>query len=446
MNGQLVGPDPGLQQLITPQGSVPAPNMPQPPQQQGMGPSPPGTLGAVQQQMAPGNPLVEQYIQTVQALEQQLAPLKMPVQPPRPGPGLLESLGTFGIANLKHIADENTRREQNYVAVKNNQAVSLKAAAMAQHMVDAQAVSGMNNARLSLAYQKYITDLQEKLAQQAHQQITDAYRFETHPAPKDPNEATTLRALGFGPSERFPGVWDRAASGGGGAGGAGAAPSPQLTRDPAGGWVDPNTPVGRALGNVATPANQPRPGELPEDTARRIIRQNKPIAGQAQKDVTSIDQSIADANEILQLAQDPDVQKWMGPAMGRIAKGAYTGGISINPKVSRYIQKVEFLRASAVGPLLHGSRNPQVWKQIQAHLPMTSDQPALALDKLKGLADLYSKNRDILLKDAMATPGDLSATTETTTTTTPPTTLRGTAPTPSTQPTSLDALLKKHGY
>jgi hypothetical protein len=425
MNGPLTGPDPQLQQLVTPQGPVPAPNMPQPPQQLGGAPSPPGTLGAVQQQMAPGNPLVEQYVQTVQALENQLAPLKMPVQPAQPGPGLLESLGTFGIANLKHIADENTRREQNYVAIKNNRDVSLKAAAMAQHMVDAQAVSGMNNARLSLAQQKYITDLQEKIYNQYRNQTKDAYQQNTIPTPTTPDAMTTARAAGFGPSQQFPGRWEQGGGGG-----------PKLQPQPGGGWAPPapGSAAQRALDAVPTPANQPRPGEQPEDTARRIIRQSKPVTGQAQKDVTSIDQSIADAKEIQQLAQDPEVQKWMGPMMGRAANGLYSagGGIAgynLPDKVARYIQKVEFLRASAVGPLLHGSRNPKVWKQIQAHLPQTFDRPKLAMDKLTGLADLYSKNRDILLQDAAATPGDLSATSSTPTTTTPPSTGGPTQPT-----------------
>jgi hypothetical protein len=425
MNGPLTGPDPQLQQLITPQGPVPAPNMPQPPQQPGGAPSPPGTLGAVQQQMAPGNPLVEQYIQTVQALEQQLAPLKMPVQPPRPGPGLLESLGTFGLANLKHIADENTRREQNYVAVKNNQAVSLKAAEMAQHMVDAGAVSGMNESRLNLALQRYNTDLQQKLFENYRQTQGDAYKRTAIPAPKTPDEMTTLHAAGYGPSKRWPNAWVPVGSedepSGGAPGGGGV--SPKLTRDPSGGWVDPNTPVGRALGNVATPGDQPRPGERPEDTAARIIRERK--TAEKLSVPTSSTRTMAEmAPKVLDFVSTIEQQLpgITGPAASRWREFK-TGRLGLPDRAfAKYRTDVGLLQ-TALMRMHAGARGSETLvKKFTDMLNSGIQSP----ENMQGALDAIKDYANDVQKSGGA------ATTETTTTTTPPTTLRGTAPTAAT--------------
>jgi hypothetical protein len=450
MNGPLTGPDPQLQQLITPQGPVPAPNMPQPPQQQGMDPSPPGTLGAVNQQMAPGNPITEQYVQAIGSTLDMLQQrgFLQPMVPPQPGPNLLESLGTFGIANLVHHANEATRKEENYRRMQRNQIVGMKGVDLATKMVDTQAQAaalggrmGLQLQGLNLRQQQFINTLMEQQHTNARNQLKDEFQQNTIPAPLTADQIDAATQLGYHPSTRFKGRWtlDDESGAGAGGGGGGVGVSPVLKRDPSGGWVDPNTPVGKALTTVGGGATDPkaqRPGESTPDFLRRKKRQAQGLPAQAQKDVSSIDESIAAAREITQLANDREVQSWMGPMRGRAAQKLYeTGGsalgVNLPPKVSRYLQKVAFLQAQAVGPLLHGSRNPQVWKQIQQHLPKPGDTVDLTRDKLSGLTELYTQNRDILLTDADLTRG--SATTETPTTGGgPPSTLSGT---PSTQPT-----------
>jgi hypothetical protein len=445
MNGPpLTGPDPQLQQLITPQG--PAPNLPQPPQQPGGGPAAPGTLGDINQQMAPGNPLVEQYVQIAQALEQQLAPLKMPVQPRQPGPGLLESLGTFGLANLKHIADENTRREQNYIAIKNNRDISLKAAGMAQHMVDAQAAQGAIQQRLSLAQQRYITDLQDKLARQYHQQTNDAYKFETHPAPKTPDEATTLRALGFGPSQRFPGVWDRGGSGG-----------TQLTPQPGGGWAPaaPGSAVEGALGAVETPPDQPKPGELPEQFARRQIIAGKGQEKTATEDAAAAAETMRNMKLVESWLKDPQWDQGVSLLPKATAAGAAES--AVGPARAYYHQfkgtpgANYFATANTnVMPALRameaGAKNMRIAGAVLGDFGIKPQMSKLQNFRMsQSQAEDFKQtllNRFKEIRKQLGTDTGDTSTTETTTSTTTPSSIA-----PSTMaPASLDELLKKHGY
>jgi hypothetical protein len=152
------------------------------------------------------------------------------------------------------------------------------------------------------------------------------------------------------------------------------------------------------------------PGISAEERLRRTQEAEKtaakPLPAKVQDQVALIDQGITALNEIEKLAQDPDVKKYIGPGMGRLYSGPmYKLGYGVSPKVNRYIQLVNYFNTQGVGQFLHGSRNPEIWKQVQAHFPKLSDEPDLALEKIRNAREVYQKNRAIELGTSAITRG-----------------------------------------
>ena len=194
-------------------------------------------------------------------------------------------------------------------------------------------------------------------------------------APPSPTTGTTTGGVKW----RVPGA-------GGGGGTAGTVPNA----------ADPNAPG-------ITPSEKLRRQKLAEKTAAQ------PVGAFTQKQVASIDKSLAAMDELEKLVNDPEVQPYLGPLRGRAAELTYNAGKELNPKVSRYIQLANLLQLEATGPLLNGSRNPKIWEKIQRHLPGPADEPKLALSKLRDARDLYRQNRELELRAGTITRGTAGA-------------------------------------
>jgi|SRR5215467_678032 len=173
------------------------------------------------------------------------------------------------------------------------------------------------------------------------------------------------------------------------------------------------TPSGGTPPAAHDPSDPNEPGITPSEKLRRQkLREQtaaKPIPAEIQKQVTTIDESIAKMNDIEKLLDDPEVQKWIGPGMGQVSKGLYWTGIGGPGKVNKLLAALAYLRAQAVGPLLHGSRNEKIWAQIQEHLPNASDSPELLRDKLQQARQTYIRNRQLELEASGLTRGQAGA-------------------------------------
>jgi len=96
--------------------------------------------------------------------------------------------------------------------------------------------------------------------------------------------------------------------------------------------------------------------------------------------------------------------------MGRyLTTPSYSLGYGVKAKVDKYVQLVKFFQSAGVGPLLHGSRNPAVRKEIQGHFPKLYDAPNLALEKIGTGRELYRRSRAIELHAAGMTRGEAAA-------------------------------------
>lgn len=267
----------------------PAPGPPQIPDQN----QAPGTLGDVNQQMAPpGNPYIEQFLQLRQGLGQMTDRLKLPLdQNPHPPPNLLTSLATFGMANLKHIADENTRREENYRRFVQNRAIDMQANQMAMHLLNGQAQasalagrSTLANQRMMLDLMKYKQALDEHAYKVGHDQIQDELK-DTLPAPTTPQGYDMLTGQGYGPSKRFNSRWEK------------------LTEKPSGGWDLPaNSPMAQALGNVgggtapsgASPSDVIRQKEVQGKIAAKVGGEQASAAADAEANMRTLEDYLKD--------------------------------------------------------------------------------------------------------------------------------------------------------
>lgn len=253
------------------------------------------TLGTAQAMGQPANDLLQAYMQALQTTTAMVEPAMRRPIPPQPGPSLAATLGTFGIANLKHMADEATRREQNYVNDQQNRVLQMKAADLAMQAVNSQARSAaiagqqtMAQARMAIDMAKLGIDMNrakwdEVLNQ--HRQIVN----ETFPAPTSIDQARQYRAQGLGPLRSVPNRWGRPEQDTGG---------PILPRSPTGGYRDlgeppaPGSPAATTLGDVGGGGGGTRPadmreGELPEEYAARKDAEDKARAAAAQQKTTA---------------------------------------------------------------------------------------------------------------------------------------------------------------
>jgi hypothetical protein len=399
-----------------PAGSQPPdPNLPQPPdpsQQQQGPPEQPMTLGQANE--PPGNPFLEQFLQMHQILDQQAQALKQPLQPPQPGPSLLESLGTFGIANLKHIADENTRREQNYVIHQRNLAIDQHTNDMALKATDAQATAAGLAGKANLAQmmaQLRILEFQNKMIDQAHRYGREQVQDQL-PMPKSPQEARMREAGGYEPDPAHPSKM-------------------RLRQNPTtGAWEAPaaGSPMAAALGGdtgTAAPSSGPKPGESPADYAdRRANEQKQALPTTSTRTMSEM------APKVLQLADQ--VEQSMkniqaGPLKSR-AQEFMSGTIGVgNAPFTKYRTDVGLLQTSLMR--MHvGARGGQ---QIMTHFKNLLDSAKQSPENMQAaLGEIREYAKSMLPKDSATSPS----------------TLGGTQPTSPTAPTSLDDLLKKHGY
>jgi hypothetical protein len=383
-----------------PAGSQPPdPNLPQPPdpsQQQQGPPQQPMTLGQANE--PPGNPFLEQFLQMHQMLDQQAQALKEPLQPPQPGPSLLESLGTFGIANLKHIADENTRREQNYVRHQKNLAIDQHTNDMALKATDAQAAAAGLAGRANLAQQgmalrlmQYQQQLQEYAHKLGRESVQDAL-----PMPKTTQETRLREAQGMEQDPLHPSKM-------------------RLRQNPTtGAWEAPaaGSPMATALGGdtgTAAPSSGPKPGESPADYADRRANEQKMALP-----TTSTRTMSEMAPKVLQLADQversmKDIQT--GPLKSR-AQEFMSGTIGVgNAPFTKYRTDVGLLQTSLMR--MHvGARGGQ---QIMSHFKNLLDSAKQSPENMQAaLGEIRDYAKSMLPKDA--------ATSSTPTSTTPPST------------------------
>lgn len=180
--------------------------------------------------------------------------------------------------------------------------------------------------------------------------------------------------------------------------------TPSMSQNLFAAGIDPQTATHKDVAEVSANAFMQKLNEKQETLMMQA--HYKPLQAATMKEVDIIDESLPVAKDIEDLGQKPNVQRFMGPVMGGlVAQPLYSHGVQVDPEVSRYIQRTAYLRALAVGALLHGSRHIAIWKQIQAHIPDPGDRPDLQAEKVKGLAEIYSRNRDIILKDARLLQG-----------------------------------------
>jgi hypothetical protein len=470
------GPDPGLEQVIQPQpqglpaGAYPPGSQAVLPQDPG---AVPGTLGQTNQAMLPpGNPIMNQYADAIQGMLTNLRPFMEQPKPPQPGPSFLESLGTFGIANLKHIADENSRREENYRILQRNRQIGMQGVGLAVRAVDAQATAAGLAARqnialqhLTLEQQRFISDLQEKQKTEARLGVNDEFKFRTIPAPMTPDAMDAAAGQGYGPSTRFPGRWERIASmpgdagvGGGGAGGGGG--GPRLTRQPDGSWAAPapGSPMDTKLGQVGgggggaagTDPLAQRPGESTADWIRRKQTAQKtavPTSATRTRAETApkVLQLLGDARKAMQAAAGTGMG--LGPGASRF-RSYKTGAGFADPSFMTYADTVGALH-SLLMSMHTGSRSSELLLKKFEKMADPSVQSPENMNAAFGMIEKYA--RDVARAGGQPLPeeqdaADSGTATDTTTSTTPPSTGAPTQSTGATQPTSLDDLLKKHGY
>jgi hypothetical protein len=153
------------------------------------------------------------------------------------------------------------------------------------------------------------------------------------------------------------------------------------------------------------------PGISAEEQLRRKKNlektQAEPLPADVQKNVATINESMAALDKLEVLAKDPDVRKYIGPGMSRFwSEPRYYLGLGVSPKVNDYIQLTNYLNAQGVGPFLHGSRNEKIWAMIQSHFPKPYDDPDFALDKIRQAREIYQQNKGFELGSAGITRGE----------------------------------------
>jgi hypothetical protein len=419
-----------------PAGSQPPdPNAPQPPpQQMPQAPQPQPTLGDANQ--TPGNPLIDHYIQTVQQIEQRMQGLKQPVLPPTPGPSLLESLGTFGIANLKHQADEVERRQYNYKAVATNRDLSLEAAKIGQHLVDSEAQAQALGGRNQLAQAGLALRVAEALRQDFNDKWNREYKL-TQGAPKTPDEERMQ-----GPMEPVPGMPGRF--------------RPTLTKNPStGAWEGPTpgSPAQTALDAVgggsaagaASPSPQ-QPGESRADYVDRTKAANVAKTATGKETATSNLELDRNAKIVESSLSDPALVAAIkgnllsgvkagiaGPTyMAMRVKQGAPGTAKLGMLRTDILPALRALEGGTKGMSLRGGKSLEqlgLTKQFEAIVDGRASQEQAQ----QFIPEVLSRIKEV--RDQMGAGPPSSAPAG-----------GSTQPTGATTPTSLDDLLKKHGY
>lgn len=390
---------------------------------------------------------INRYLQTVDALGRQFAQYKRPLMHDPPGPNLLESLGTFGLANLKHMADVANTREENYRREHQNMAIDEHVNDLATKMTDANAIGSLQNQRLAIANQQLMLRLMEvdhNFRKDALNEGRNRVNFENKtqriPIPTDPNKARYLHAAGWTESTDFPGFMEKT---GGDAGGGGGPPG-QLTKNPDGTWgmgnakIPAHAPAARELnavgggdsgdtGAAGTAATPPKrlPNEPPEDYAQRVDRWNK---AQEKLDVptTRTRQMIEQAPHVL--AQVDEVEKNLQTVTGWLnarKRGLRTGFGLPDPAFRRYQASVTVLTGILAKMHSGGQGGQRYIDHFTDILNAGRDDPS----NMQASLDEIRKYTQELAKPPSTSS---SSTTETTTSTTPPSTAGSTQPT---QPT-----------
>src|SRR5215475_9138554 len=456
-------PSPSPDQTPAPTGAGPTPQPPTVPPPQA-GPAP--TLGevATEGDGGGGGDVTSRFNQYLQLMKQANADAYRPHLSEESKPGLLANILTFGMAGLMdrdyrmayNAAIDRGNAEQHAQDTKDalsmvGQDVHLANGNISQQMRMLQLQLQMQNAEYLRHHRQTMEDLDRQRVGQGERRLgqgEENLRLRgAVRAPKTPEEVASLADQGLEwrqdsdlPSG-FGHLYAKGKGGGGqpptppappapaaaepspaGAPGAGQQPPPSQGAPPGlpttgktSGGIPYRvvTPSGGTPPAAHDPSDPNEPGITPSEKLRRQkLREQtaaKPVPVEVQKQVTTIDESVAKMNDIEKLLDDPEVQKWIGPGMGRVSRGLYATGIGAPGKVNQLLAGLAYLRAQAVGPLLHGSRNEKIWAQIQEHLPNASDSPELLRDKLRVARQTYIRNRQLELEASGLTRGQAGA-------------------------------------
>lgn len=357
--------DPGLGQVVQPLTPSPQPGM---------------TLGQANPQGgAGGNDLLQQYLQALQVTQGIVRPGMLQLEPPTPGPGLLETLGTFGIANMVHHASEATRREENFVKDLHNRQLQVQAGNLALQVMNNQAKNqqtalmqqiaaanlGINAAKLGiLGNNSELNALRAKV---------DIVQKGTLPPPKNEAEARMYDRLGLTPGQGIGGV--RFGAG------------PRLSGSPETGWnVDPNSPMGQVLGRTGggdvsgTPSGR-QPGETLGQQSTREEAAASGAKKAAEQGAISKEEFDRNAGIVMEALNNPQWRDAMGllPTSVGGAAAASIGGGRMKAWYARkfpgragpgagYLQMMNTKVLPALRAMEGGAKNTRISGQIMGEM------------------------------------------------------------------------------